>query len=256
VGLAASLPMVGALVRRGFNEVARVPAGALPGVLAPTILVLGVASVFGKLTSLPGFTGSGYITFIVAVGILQGSGFTGAATGVNFARDIEQGWFDRLLVSPAPRKVLLLGTIVSASVRSLLPVAVLVGVSLVVGASWPGLGGLLLAVGLAMLYAAVAAAWSVTLALRFRTQSAAPLMQAGNFVAVLFTASYAPHVLLSGWLAAVATWNPVNYVVEAARQGFVGDVTWSGTWPGLAALAGLGALLVALALRALGRFES
>ena len=34
---------------------------------------------------------------------MQGAGFTGAATGVNLARDIEQGWFDRLLVSPAPR---------------------------------------------------------------------------------------------------------------------------------------------------------
>ena len=36
-----------------------------------------------------------------------GRRFTGAATGVNLARDIEQGWFDRLLASPAPRPVLL-----------------------------------------------------------------------------------------------------------------------------------------------------
>ncbi len=256
MGLAASLPMVGVIVRRGFNEVARVPAGALPGVLAPTILVLGLTSVFGELTQLPGFGASGYLTFIVAIGLLQGSGFTGAATGVNLARDIEQGWFDRLLVSPAPRRVLLAGTIVSAAMRSLLPVAVLLVVTLAIGASWPGLDGLLLAVLLTMLYAAVAAAWSITLALRFRTQSAAPLMQSGNFVAVLFTASYAPRELLSPWLATIATYNPVNYVVEATRQGFVGDVTWSGTWPGLLALFGLGALLVALALRGLARFDA
>ena len=36
------------------------------------------------------------------VGILQGAGFTGAATGVNLARDIENGLFDRFLASPAP----------------------------------------------------------------------------------------------------------------------------------------------------------
>jgi len=81
-------------------------------------------------------------------------------------------------------------------------------------------------------------------------------MQAGNFVAVLFTASYAPQELLSGWLATVATYNPVSYVLEATRQGFVGEVTWATTWPGLLALAGLGALLFALALRGLRRFES
>ena len=46
---------------------------------------------------------------MIPVSMLQGAGFTGAATGVNLARDIEQGWFDRLLVSPAPRWVLLAG---------------------------------------------------------------------------------------------------------------------------------------------------
>ena len=56
---------------------------------------------------------------------MQGAGFTGAATGVNLARDIEQGWFDRLLVSPAPRPVLLAGLVISASLRSLIPAAVL-----------------------------------------------------------------------------------------------------------------------------------
>jgi hypothetical protein len=42
-------------------------------------------------------------------------------------------------------------------------------------------------------------------------------------------------------------------VVEAARQGFIGSVTWDETWPGLLALAGLTALLVALALRGMQR---
>ena len=53
--------------------------------------------------------------------MLQGAGFTGAAAGVNLARDIEQGWLDRLLVSPAPRWVLLAGTVLAASARALIP---------------------------------------------------------------------------------------------------------------------------------------
>ena len=39
--------------------------------------------------------------------MLQAAGFTGAAAGVNLARDVEQGRLDRLLVTPAPRWVLL-----------------------------------------------------------------------------------------------------------------------------------------------------
>jgi hypothetical protein len=41
--------------------------------------------------------------------------------------------------------------------------------------------------------------------------------------------------------------------VETARQGFVGGITWGDTWPGLLALAGLLALLSALAVRGMRR---
>ena len=67
-------------------------------------------AVFGGLTPLPGFDTDSYQSFIIPISMLQGAGFTGAATGVNLARDIEQGWFDRLLASPAPRSALLAGT--------------------------------------------------------------------------------------------------------------------------------------------------
>ncbi len=62
---------------------------------------------FGNLTELRGFDTDSYQSFLIPVSMLQGAGFTGAATGVNLARDIEQGWFDRLLASPAPRPAIL-----------------------------------------------------------------------------------------------------------------------------------------------------
>jgi ABC transporter DrrB family efflux protein len=253
MGRRKDLAMTWALMRRGLNEIVRVPGAAIPGVLAPTIFILGITSVFGKLTLLPGFSTDSYLTFILPVGFLQGAGFTGAATGVNLARDIELGWFDRLLVSPAPRGVLLAGTVLSSSLRALLPVMLLMIVGLSLGAHFPGLGGLLIAVLMAGMFSAIAASYAVTLALKFKTQAAAPLMQAGVFMAVLFTTSYAPQKLLTGWLHDVARLNPVTQVLEAARQGFVGGVTWSDTWPGLVALAGMMLVVVALALRELRR---
>ena len=119
MGLRADLATIRALMRRALNEILRVPGAAIPGVLAPAIFFLGLTAVFGNLTLLPGFTSESYQSFLIAVSLMQGAGFTGAATGVNLARDIEQGWFDRLLASPAPRTVLLAGLVLSASLRAL-----------------------------------------------------------------------------------------------------------------------------------------
>jgi ABC transporter DrrB family efflux protein len=252
-GIAFEFRSTWALMRRAINEIARVPAAVIPAVLAPTIFMCGLAAVFGNLTQLPGFTTDEYLTFILPVGFLQGAAFTGAATGVNLARDIELGWFDRLLASPTPRGVLLAGTVLSASLRVLMPITLLMTVGLALGVTFPGLDGLVIAVLLASCFAAVAACYGVILALKFKTQAAAPLMQAGVFMAVLFTTAYAPQQLLTGWLADVARLNPVTQILEAVRQGFVGEVTWGDTWPGLLALTGLAVLMVGLALRGLRR---
>jgi ABC-type multidrug transport system permease subunit len=253
MGLRADMETIRALMRRALNEILRVPGAAIPGVLAPTIFFLGLTAVFGNLTLLPGFTSDSYQSFLIPVSLMQGAGFTGAATGVNLARDIEQGWFDRLLASPAPRPVLLAGLVLSASFRALVPAAVLLVIGFSLGVHWPGPGGLAIALLITMGMAIVAAAWGTTIALKFKSQSASPLMQAGMLVLILTTTAYAPLALLSGWLQEVARYNPVTQVVEAARQGFVGPVTWGETWPGLLALAGLTALLVALALRGMQR---
>src|ERR671925_1637048 len=178
---------VGALIRRTANELLRVPGAAIPGVLAPTIFFLGITAVFGNLTLLPGFTTSSYQSFLIPVSLMQGAGFTGAATGVNLARDIEQGWFDRLLASPAPRPVLLAGLVLSASFRALVPAAVLLVIGFSLGVHWPGAGGLAIALLITMGMAIVAAAWGTTIALKFKSQSASPLMQAGTVGRILTT---------------------------------------------------------------------
>jgi ABC-type multidrug transport system permease subunit len=244
---------IGALVDRSKNELLRVPGAAVPGVLAPTIFFLGLNGVFGSLTQLTGFTTDSYASFLVPVSILQGAGFTGAATGVNLARDIEAGWLDRLLVSPAPRWVLLTGMILAASLRAFIPATFVLAVAFLIGADWPGLDGLLIAYGLVAVTAAVAACYASTLALHYKSQSAAPLMQAGMLALILMTTAYAPLELLQGWLQDVARLNPMTLVVDAVRQGYVGTIAWEETWPAIVALAGMLAIVGALSLRGMRR---
>jgi ABC transporter DrrB family efflux protein len=248
-----NLATIGALMARSKNELLRVPGAAIPGVLAPTIFFLGLNGVFGNLIDLRGFGTDSYESFIIPISMLQGAGFTGAATGVNMARDIEQGWLDRLLVSPAPRWVLLTGMVASASVRALIPAVVVLAVALALGASFPGILGLAITLVLVMAMAAAAACWASFLALKYKSQAAAPLMQAATLTVILTTTAYAPLALLQGWLQEVARLNPITQVVEAARQGFIGSVTWADTWPGFLALGCVVAFLGALALRGMRR---
>ena len=81
---------IAAFIKRALHEITRVPGAALPGVLAPSIFLVGLSGVFGEAARLPGFDATDFRTFIVPVGLLQGAAFTGAATGVNLARDIER----------------------------------------------------------------------------------------------------------------------------------------------------------------------
>jgi ABC-type multidrug transport system permease subunit len=251
--LAQERQTVGAMITRSKNELVRVPGAAIPGVMAPTIFFLGLTAVFSNLTLLPGFDTDSYSSFLIPVSLLQGAGFTGAATGVNLARDIESGLFDRFLASPTPRWVLLAGLVSSAAIRALVPGTFLFVVAMIIGANFPGLDGLVITVVLVMLMGVLAACWGVAIALKFKTQSAAPLMQAGMLTLILTTTAYAPQELLTGWLATVAEYNPVTQVVEAVRQGYVGSVTLADTWPGFVTMFAMIAVLGAFALRGMRR---
>jgi len=245
---------VGILTRRALNEVIRVPGAAIPGILAPTIFMLGLSAVFGEAARLPGFTADDFRTYIVPVGLLQGAAFAGAAVGVNMARDIEQGWFDRLILAPEKRGVLLAGMVASASVRCLMPGTFLFVVAVILGVHVQSVLGVVIAIVLVMALAAVMACWGAAVALRFRTQQAAPLIQILGFIAVLFTTAYAPFSLLTPWLRAIAHLNPVTYVLEGVRQGFVGGVNWADTWPAFLAISVLLALLGGIAIRGMRRY--
>ena len=244
------------LWRRSLNEVLRVRGALLPATVAPVIFMLGITGQFGRLTGLEGFPTDSYISWIVPLSCLQGAGFAGAATGSNLARDIEQGWFDRLLVSPVPRPLLLIGPILGAITRSLVPATVVLVVGLLIGAELTGgVLGLLALYFACVAFCACAALWGIFMAVTFRTQQAGPLMQQGVFLAVFLSTAYTPEVLLQGWLAVVAPLNPVTYVLEMARQATVVDIepSLAHTLPGVAALAGMAVVLGALAVFGLRR---
>ncbi|HEX8054545.1 MAG TPA: ABC transporter permease [Thermoleophilaceae bacterium] len=234
------------LLRRSLNEVVRVPGVTVQNVLAPTLIMLGTTAVFGTLVEGGGFGTDDYMTFLLPWGFLQGAAFTGAATGVNFARDIERGFVDRLLVAPIARGLLIVVNALSAAVRTVLPLALLVPVALAFGAELSGPGGVAVAALVAAGFAMLASAWGTFVALVTRTQEAGPMMQAPVLLTIMLTTSFAPEERLAGWMRDIADVNPVTPILELARQAILSDVLWSDVRPALIAFAGIGVVLYAL----------
>jgi len=254
-----SLLVTLALWRRSLNEVLRVRGALLPATIAPVVFLLGMSGQFGRLTGLDGFPTDSYLSWVVPLSCLQGAGFAGAATGANLARDIEQGLFDRFLVAPVPRAALLVGPILGAVTRSLVPATVVLIVGLALGAELSGgLLGLVALYAAAAAFCAIAALWGIFMAVTFKTQQAGPLMQQGVFLAVFLSTAYTPQPLLRGWLAEVAGFNPVTHVLELGRQATVAGIepSLAHTLPGVLALLGMGLLfgsICLLGMRRMGR---
>ena len=245
-----------AMWRRSLLEVLRVRGALFPTTLAPVIFMLGTVGQFGRLADLHGFPTDSYLAWIVPLSCMQGAGFAGGAAGANLARDIEQGWFDRLLTAPVPRAMLLLGPILGAITRALIPTTTILTMGLILGVGLPGgIPGLIALYVAAVWFCVTAALWGSTLALRTGTQQVGPLIQNGVFLMVFLSTAYTPQVLLHGWLGQLSRYNPVSQVLQMGRQATVSGIepSWAHTWPGLLALLGMTVVLGAIALRELRR---
>ncbi|CAN5708957.1 N/A [soil metagenome] len=245
------------IAERSLKLIPRLPSTFVPSLVMPLFLTISFAGAFSGLVLLPGFPADKAIDWFVPMTTLQGGAFAGITTGMGVARDLENGFYDRLLASPASRTALVAGPLLASLLRGLIPLTLLLVVALLGGAHFygglAGVGTLAIAtLGIAL----VAGAWALGLALRFKTQQVAPLMQTGVFLTVFLSTAQMPINLLTGWLHEVARFNPMTNVLALAREGFLGDVTWAGTRPGLVALAGMLAVVLAFAARSMQRVVS
>lgn len=244
------------LAGRNLLLVRRVPSVFIPSLVMPLFILIATAGAFHGIGALPQFAGESYLAFTIPMAAVMGAGFAGINSGMTLARDLEGGFFDRLQSSPAPRLALVLGPMLAAQARSLVTTVVVLLAGMVGGVMPPGIAPTLVIFAFALLFAAAASFWAIGVALRTRTIQAAPIMQLAVFLSVFMSVAYVPQDALTGWLATIARYNPVTYILDAARSAeLTGTVIWSETWPGMVAAAALVILLGAFAmvpLRGLG----
>jgi ABC-2 type transport system permease protein len=200
---------------RALRAVPREPEAVIPALIIPLFFFavnVGSLEGIGRAVGVEDFR-----AFQLPVAIIF------AVTGVNRAQALQQdiagGYFDRLLLSPVRRSALLLGLLIAdfALVMALsvpvLLLGALIGVDYVTGL--PGI----------LVFLLLAGAWGIAFngfayAIALRTGSAGAV--GASFVLffpfAFLTTTFVPQDALTGWLATVADYNPVTYVLAALRS--------------------------------------
>jgi ABC-2 type transport system permease protein len=207
----------------------------VPALIFPLFFFASFAGGLSAVGNVPGFDfPTGYTAFQYVFVLLQSAAFGGVFTGFGIARDFETGFGRRYLLAATDRRGIIAGYGLAALGRAFITWGVLTAVALVAGMNIDGSPGELLGMyALAVLVNITATLWAAGVAMRVRSIQGGPLMQLPVFLILFLAPVYVPLSLLSGWIHAVASVNPVTALLEAGRGFISGDPTVIGLAFGL-----------------------
>jgi len=176
---------------------------------------------------------------------------TGISRATVLVTDIQDGYFDRLVLTPVSRPALLLGLMVAdlAMVCGLcVPVLAL---GLATGVQFDtGILGMLVFIMVGGLWGLAFTGFPYAIALKTGSPGAVASSFLLFFPFAFLTTSTLPQDALTGWLAAVADFNPVTYLLAGLRSLNEGW-HWAELGKALMAVGGMGAVSMAMCFSAL-----
>jgi ABC-2 type transport system permease protein len=233
---------------RALRQIPREPEAIIPALIIPVFFY--VVNV-GSLSSVAEAAGvTDFKAFQLPVAIIFA--VTGVSRASALVSDINDGYFDRLLLTPMSRPALLLGLMVAdfALVIALsIPVIILgavVGVQFVTGIT-----GILVFLLLAGLWGLAFTGFPYAIALKTGNPAAVNSSFLLFFPFAFLTTAFLPQEALTGWLSTLATYNPVTYVLAALRALLTEGWALTPLLQGLIAILGVAAVSHTLAFMAL-----
>ena len=259
--------------KRWNLKAVRNPFVLVVSLVQPIIFLVLFTQVFGNVAGsavnqgLPGVSYETYLLPAIAIQVALASAIT---SGVGLVNDIENGMFEKVLVTPMNRTAVFLGKTAAELFRIAVQIVIILGLGILLGAEIvTGLVGALGIVAVGILFSLWFVAFSNGLAIITRDQEstiiAANLLQ---FPLLFLSSAFLPLATLPDWIQTFARVNPVTYGVDAARSLMLDrdvmtviDISWfggtlDGVVPGLLVLIGLDLVLGAIAVSLLSRASS
>jgi oleandomycin transport system permease protein len=232
IPLRGHLRHTGALVRRNLLWIRQDPESMFDAVLMPIVFTLLFVFVFGG--SIGQALGGGqdeYVQYVVP-GLLAMMGMNMAmGVGTGFNQDFNSGVMDRFRSLPIGRGSVLFAKIAVELMRMLVAVTLLLIVGMLVGFDVTDWGGLLAAVGLAVVFGSSLMWVFLTLGVVLKNAQSVQGMGFLVLMPLQFGSSvFAPPQSMPGWLQAFTDYNPLSTLADAARGLMVGGPVAHDLW--------------------------
>ena len=233
---------------RALRAVPRDLEAVIPPVLIATFFFVVNIATLSRLTE-GQIAGFDYTAFQMPTAVLLG--VTGVSRAPAVVLDVQNGYLDRLLMTPMRRIAILLGHLMADVAIAMALAVPILTLGLILGSGFEtGVLGVVVFLVMAALWSLAFGGLGYSVALKTGNPAAVQSVFLLFFPFLFLTTSYVPREQLSGWLDTVAAFNPVTYILEGLRSlattGWTIDLLWAAV-----AIAAVGTLTMSMCLAAL-----
>jgi len=235
---------------RACRSVFREPEFFIPAIVTPVfffVVQVGALQDFAEVTGVV----DDYKAFQLPVAIIFA--VTGVSRASALVTDVQGGYFDRLLLTPIRRSALLLGLMAADFMAVIMLAVPVTALGFLLGVRFEtGVLGVIVFLLIGAAWGLAYAGFPYAIALKTGNPAAVNSSFILFFPFAFLTTTFLPEEALTGWLATIAKYNPVTYVLAALRSlisdGWDADVLAQGLFA-ILIVAAISFSLAAAALR-------
>jgi ABC-2 type transport system permease protein/oleandomycin transport system permease protein len=243
------------VAKRNLLRIARTPRLLVIGAFQPALLLVLFRYVLGGAIVVPG---GSYVNYVVPAIFIEAVLIGGLTTSIGLADDLKSGIIDRFRSLPMARFAVLAGRTIADLSRSVLAVAIMVGLGLAVGFRFhAGIGSILAGMALILVFGYAFSWMYAAIGLATKDPETAQIAGILPFFVLMFASNaIVPVATMPGWLQGFARNQPLSVTVSAVRALLEGGSTEPWVWQSLVWSAGILIVFFAISLQLYRRSTS
>ena len=245
------------MTQRRLKALLRQPWLLVMTLVQPVIWLFLFGSLFRRVAELPGFGAASYLDYLVPGVVVMSAVSSNMWSGMGVIDEIERGTLNRFLVSPVHRSAVLNAGVIEQGVSTTIQSLIIVALGWLAGARYPGdVAGVAVLVVASVLLGALFSAMSSALGLLVRQRETIIAMSIFLLLPLTFlSTAFMARGLMPGWIQAVASANPLNWSLDAARAALADHADWTAVALHGGGLLAVTALMVGLSVRSFRSYQ-